>query len=79
MERASHHGPRSALPRVRQQGWEQWEQCGRLLPHVLTVATNTAPETHSLELAAVLTRAADYLVLRAQYDQAEPLSSTPSP
>ena len=61
------------FPEVRHQGWEQWEQCGRLLPHVLTVAAHTAPQTQSLELAAVLTRAANYVCLRAQYDQAEPL------
>ena len=61
------------FPKVRHQGWGQWEQCGRLLPHVLTVAANTPPQAHHLELAAVLTRAADYLCQRAQYEQAEPL------
>ena len=61
------------FPEVRHQVWGQWEQCDRLLPHVLTVAANTAPQTHNLELAAVLTRAADYLCQRAQYEQAEPL------
>ena len=61
------------FPEVRDQGWGHWEQCGRLLPHVLTVAANTPSQTHSLELAAVLTRAANYLCQRAQYEQAEPL------
>jgi tetratricopeptide (TPR) repeat protein/DNA-binding CsgD family transcriptional regulator len=59
------------FPEVRHQVWGQWEQCSRLLPHVLTVAASTAPQTHSLELAALLTRAADYLCQRAQYEQAE--------
>ena len=61
------------FPSVRREGWEQWEACSRLLPHVLSVAASTAQEVHSLELASVLTRAADYLSQRAQYDQAEPL------
>jgi tetratricopeptide (TPR) repeat protein len=61
------------FPSVRLQGWELWEPCSRLLPHVLTVAANTSPQTHSLELASVLTRAADYLNQRDQYEQAEPL------
>src|SRR5437660_1518835 len=62
-----------AFPEMMHQGWEQWEQCSRLLPHVLTVAANTAPQTLSLELASLLTKAADYLYQRAQYTQAEPL------
>ncbi|HEX9132004.1 MAG TPA: FxSxx-COOH system tetratricopeptide repeat protein, partial [Ktedonobacteraceae bacterium] len=61
------------FPSVRLQGWEQWEACSRLLPHVLSVAASTAPQAHSLELASLLTRAADYLGQRAQYEQAEPL------
>jgi tetratricopeptide (TPR) repeat protein/transcriptional regulator with XRE-family HTH domain len=61
------------FPDVRHQGWGQWEPCGRLLPHVLTIAASTAPQTHSLELSALLSRAADYLCQRAQYEQAEPL------
>jgi hypothetical protein len=32
-----------AFPEMMHQGWEQWEQCDRLLPHVLTVAASTAP------------------------------------
>jgi tetratricopeptide (TPR) repeat protein/DNA-binding CsgD family transcriptional regulator len=61
------------FPWVRREGWEQWESCNRLLPHVLTVAANVTPQAHSLELASLLTRAADYLSQRAQYEQAEPL------
>jgi tetratricopeptide (TPR) repeat protein len=61
------------FPSVRREGWEQWEACSRLLPHVLAVAASTAQEEHSLELASVLCRTADYLSQRAQYEQAEPL------
>ena len=61
------------FPSVRREGWEQWEVCSRLLPHVLSVAASTAQEAHSLELVSVLIRAADYLCQRAQYEQAEPL------
>ena len=59
------------FPEVRNQGWEQWSQCGRLLPHALTI-TATAQQ-HNLELASLLTKMADYLLQRAQYQQAEPL------
>jgi len=48
-------------------------QCGRLLPHLLTVAAATATQQHNLELASLLTKTADYLLQRAQYQQAEPL------
>jgi tetratricopeptide (TPR) repeat protein/transcriptional regulator with XRE-family HTH domain len=51
----------------------QWEQCSRLLPHVLIVAAATPPEQDSLELASLLSKAADYLFQRAQYAQGEPL------
>ena len=61
------------FPSVRREGWEQWEACSRLLPHVLSVAASTAQEAHGLELISVLIRAADYLCQRAQYEQAEPL------
>src|SRR5947209_5503777 len=61
----------AVFPGVWDQGWEQWEQCGRLLPHVLTLAAVTVPQTQGLELASLLTRAADYLLHRAQYTQAE--------
>jgi tetratricopeptide (TPR) repeat protein/DNA-binding CsgD family transcriptional regulator len=61
------------FPEVRNQGWELWEQCSHLLPHVLIVAANATPRTHTLELASLLNKAADYLGQRAQYEQAEPL------
>ncbi len=61
------------FPWVRREGWEHWEACSRLLPHVLSVAANPAQEAHGLKLVSVLTRAADYLSQRAQYEQAEPL------
>ena len=61
------------FPEMLQQGWEQWEQCGRLLPHVLTVASGIAPQMQSLELASLLTKTADYVCQRAQYERAEPL------
>lgn len=61
------------FPAMMRQGWEQWEQCGRLLSHVFTVAATFAPQAHSPELVSVLTKAAGYLYQRAQYEQAEPL------
>src|SRR5215467_9590640 len=61
------------FPSVRREGWEQWEACSRLLPHVFSIAASTTPQAHNLELASLLTRAADYLGQRAQYEQAEPL------
>jgi tetratricopeptide (TPR) repeat protein len=61
------------FPDVRQQEWGHWDTCSRLLPHALTLADITAPHKQSLDLAAVLTRAADYLCQRAQYTKAEPL------
>ncbi|HET8845321.1 MAG TPA: FxSxx-COOH system tetratricopeptide repeat protein, partial [Ktedonobacteraceae bacterium] len=61
------------FPEVSHQLWEQWEQCGGLLPHVLTVAASTGPQTNNVELASLLTRTADYLCQRAQYEQSEPL------
>jgi tetratricopeptide (TPR) repeat protein len=61
------------FPEVRHQVWGQWGQCGRLLPHVLTVAAATATQQHNLELASLLSKTADYLLQRAQYQQAEPL------
>lgn len=59
------------FPEVRSQGWEQWSQCGRLLPHVLAVAATA--QRQSIELASLLTKTADYLLQRAQYQHAEPL------
>jgi tetratricopeptide (TPR) repeat protein/transcriptional regulator with XRE-family HTH domain len=63
----------AVFPTVRDQGWEQWESCGRLLPHVLAVTDVSATQHDSLELASLLTKAADYLLQRAQYELAEPL------
>jgi tetratricopeptide (TPR) repeat protein/transcriptional regulator with XRE-family HTH domain len=62
----------TVFPEVRHQVWGQWEQCGRLVPHVLTVAAATATQ-NNLELASLLTKTADYLLQRAQYQQAESL------
>jgi tetratricopeptide (TPR) repeat protein len=61
------------FPEVRLQGWEQWTQCDRLLAHVLVAVTASGMEHHSLELASLLTKAADYLLERALHEQAEPL------
>jgi len=61
------------FPEVRHQSWGQWERCGRLLPHVLTVVAVTATQTLSLELASLLVKTADYLLQRAHYEEAEPL------
>ena len=63
----------TVFPQVRGEGWEQWGRCGRLLPHVLTVVAASTPLAHSLELASLLLRTADYLLQRTQYEQAEPL------
>ena len=61
------------FPAVREKGWGQWEQCNRLLPHVLTVTAANAIQENSLELASLLTRTADYLLQRTHYYQAESL------
>jgi tetratricopeptide (TPR) repeat protein/transcriptional regulator with XRE-family HTH domain len=61
------------FPEVRHQGWEHWFQCGRFLPHVLTIIATPALPQQPAELASLLTKAADYLLQRAQYQQAEPL------
>jgi transcriptional regulator with XRE-family HTH domain/tetratricopeptide (TPR) repeat protein len=58
---------------IRDQILGQWGQCGRLLPHVLTTAAAATRQHHNLELASLLTKTADYLLQRAQYEQAEPL------
>jgi tetratricopeptide (TPR) repeat protein len=50
-----------------------WEQCERLLPHVLAVAAAMADDLVDQHLATVLRKAADYLLDRAQYERAEPL------
>jgi tetratricopeptide (TPR) repeat protein/DNA-binding XRE family transcriptional regulator len=63
----------TVFPEVRFEGWGQWGRCERLLPHVLTVVAASATLANSLELASLLIRTADYLLQRAQYEQAEPL------
>jgi tetratricopeptide (TPR) repeat protein len=51
-----------------------WEQCGRLLAHVLAcVAMRSDQGGGQDDLAELLRKAADYLRERAQYEQAEPL------
>ncbi len=62
----------AVFPEVRDQVSRQWNQCARLLPHVLTVAAANTRQ-RSLQLGCVLTKMADYLLRRAQYQQAEPL------
>lgn len=52
---------------------EVWSQCERLLSHVLAVSAALTDDSGTQELAEVLSKAADYLRERAQYDQAEPL------
>ena len=52
---------------------EAWEQCERLLPHVLTVAATIPDCAGDRELAEALQKAADYLCCCARYEQAEPL------
>ncbi len=59
------------FPAVRSRTWEQWDQCGRLLPQVLTIVEAT--QQRSLELVSLLTKTADYLLQRVQHQQAEPL------
>jgi tetratricopeptide (TPR) repeat protein len=50
-----------------------WEQCERLLPHVLTVEAALPESAEDQELAEALYKAARYLYDRARYKQAEPL------
>lgn len=63
----------AVFPKVWRHLGGQWEQCSRLLPHALIVAAATPPQQDSLELASVLSKAADYLFQRAEYEQGEPL------
>jgi tetratricopeptide (TPR) repeat protein/DNA-binding CsgD family transcriptional regulator/transcriptional regulator with XRE-family HTH domain len=63
----------AVFPEVRDQVWKHWDQCARLLPHVLTAAAAASTAMHSLELAGLFTKTADHLFDRAQYEQAEPL------
>lgn len=58
------------FPRVTSQ---VWEQCERLLPHVLAIEMAMLDQAGTRELARVLRKTADYLRDRAQYEQAEPL------
>ena len=58
------------FPAVRNRTWERWDQCGRLLPHVLTIVE--AAQQHNLELVSLLIKTADYLLQRVQHQQAEP-------
>jgi tetratricopeptide (TPR) repeat protein len=51
--------------------YEAWEQCERLLPHVLACAAATSKQSGNQDLGKVLRKAADYLCKRARYDQAK--------
>jgi tetratricopeptide (TPR) repeat protein/DNA-binding XRE family transcriptional regulator len=51
----------------------KWEQCERLLAHVLLVTAADPHCTDSAEQVEVLCKAADYLHERARYEQAEAL------
>ncbi len=51
-----------------------WEQCSRLLPHILSYAAQTHSwQQVNLEQASVLFKAANYFYNRTQYAEAEPL------
>ena len=50
-----------------------WNQCERLLPHVLTCAAALSDQAGGQILAEVLRKAADYLRRRGQYQLAQPL------
>lgn len=63
----------AVFPEVSDHDWGQWEQCERLLPHVLAVVGAVVTELPDLELASLLGKTAVYLRQRAQYQQAEPL------
>jgi tetratricopeptide (TPR) repeat protein len=53
--------------------YETWEECERLLPHVLACAAFMSNQSKNRDLAIVLRKAADYLRECARYEQAEPL------
>ena len=54
--------------------YEMWQQCGRLVPHVLQCAKHAASwEWASEELATLLIKTGTYLMERAQYQEAEEL------
>jgi tetratricopeptide (TPR) repeat protein/DNA-binding XRE family transcriptional regulator len=50
---------------------EVWKQCERLLPHALLVSAALADHPGNQDLVLVLSKAADLLRERAQYDQAQ--------
>lgn len=50
-----------------------WEQCERLLPHVLACAIDPREPVPAQEAAQLLRKMADYQRERARYEQAEPL------
>ncbi len=50
--------------------YEGWEECERLLPHVLACAAAMSNQSRNQDLAEVLRKAADYLRKRARYEQA---------
>jgi tetratricopeptide (TPR) repeat protein/transcriptional regulator with XRE-family HTH domain len=51
---------------------ETWEWCERLLPHIRTCVTNIPDQVGDQAVADVLQKAADYLRMHAQYQEAEP-------
>lgn len=51
--------------------YEVWKQCERLLPHALAVATALPDQEGNQALVALLRKAATYLRVRAQHEQAE--------
>jgi tetratricopeptide (TPR) repeat protein len=50
-----------------------WKQCERLLPHMLAASNALPDQAGGQELAEVVRKAADYLYVRVQYKQVEPL------
>lgn len=52
---------------------QAWQQCERLLPHVLACAASISAQTEDQDVAEVLCKAAEYLHERAHYEQAGPL------
>jgi tetratricopeptide (TPR) repeat protein/DNA-binding XRE family transcriptional regulator len=61
-------GLNAVLPEIT---YDTWEQCERLLPHILVVSTSIPNQVEDPELTAVLRKTADYLYERAQYKEAE--------
>lgn len=52
---------------------DNWQQCKRLISHVLAVATRSVDEKENKDLAEVLEKATDYLHKCGQYKQANAL------